>query len=257
MSKAIIRCLFGFPGQECYWSKRNVQQTVALKNEIKNSLKFDWARRDIVHYVLGKENANLLKQYGAKKIKIIDDNPNLVPNDGVNPLYNKVYLINEAMKDYDEILFLDFDTVPLKGVSPDNEMWEILRSKSGKYNGDWQAPFVRRTRPFCMIKGGGGYRDPKKDFIRKTLTTCMVYCKDRNWIQEWLDHFILYQEVNKENGFKVLGKHDEYIFMYYLDKEKGVMNEEQIVDAFEPEIVNVGRAYVDALKKKKIYFKHD
>lgn len=256
MKKTIIRCLFGHPGEKCYWSNRDVEQTVRLKKEVEDALIYDWAKQDVIHYVMGKDNESLLREYGAENVILVDDRLTVVPNEGVNPLYNKVYLINEAMKEHDEILFLDFDSSPVKGVEPDDEMWELLRSKQGKFQGSFQAPFVRRRRPFCLTNTGGGYRDPKKVFVRKTITTCMVYCNDRNWIQEWLDHFTIYQDVVKSFGHDVLDKHDEYIFMYYIDKEKGVMNEEEIVDAFEPEIAHVKQDYVDPKEKKKIYFRH-
>ena len=255
MSGKIIRCLFGSPGEKCYWSTRDVEQTVRLKKEIVNSLSTDWAKEDVLHYAMGQSNYDLLKESGAQNVVLVDDKETLVPNEGVSPLYNKVYLINEAMKDHDEVLFLDFDALPVKSRKPDDNMWKLLRDKGGRFNGSFQAPFVKRSNPFCLSKGQGGYRDPSKVFTRKVITTCMLYCNDRTWIQEWLDHFLLYQEVMNKHGQKVLNKHDEYVFMYYIDKVKGVMNEEEIVDSFEPQIGHVRRCYVNP-SEKDVYFSH-
>lgn len=257
MSKAIIRCLFGQPGEECYWSKRDIQQTVRLTNEVEESLKYDWAKNDVIHYVIGEKNVELLEKNGAKNIVLVDKRQSLVPNDDVNPLYNKVFMINEAMKQYDEILFLDFDTLPIdKSLKPDEKMWNLLRAKNGRFGGIFQAPFVNRTRPFCLTIDSGGWRDPSKIFVRKTITTCMVYCRSKDWTKEWLDHFLEYQRAVHKLGGRTLDKHDEYVFMYYLDKNKGVMNEAEIVDAFEPEIMTVAKAYVDSRTKKNLYFYH-
>jgi hypothetical protein len=253
----IIRCLFGYPSKKCYWSKRDREQTIRLKSEIDASLKYEWARKDVIHYVMGKDNEKLLKDYGAEKVIMVDERETVVPNEGICPLYNKVYLVNEAMKQHDEILFLDFDSLPVRGKNPDQKMWKILRSKKGEFNGSFQAPLVNRKRPFCLQKSTGGFRDPKKIFVRKTITTCVFYCNERQFIQEWLDHFLLYQEVVSKYGYSVLDKHDEYILMYYIDKEKGVMNEEEIVNNFEPEIVEVKNSYVRERDVDLIYFKHN
>jgi hypothetical protein len=250
MSTSIIRCLFGDPFCKLYWStKRHNGKQNPLGKDILEDGRKPWELEEINYFVMGNKNAELMHKMGAKKIHIVSEKDNLVPNPLVNPLYNKVYLINEAMQKFDEILFLDFDIISLR--NPDEKMWGILRKPSKRFDSILKAPVIQTRFASLEEKKNGGYRDKTKDDINLLLNTCLLYCNDKKWVQSWLDHFLLYQQNIKLD----LTKHDEYILMYFIDKEKGVMNKKEIIENFDIEIVRTHKEIVRK-SRRNLYFKH-
>ena len=110
-----------------------------VKKEVIHSFKNDWVKENISYYVLGEDNVSLLHGLGAKNIIQIDKNNSVIPEEKKNiytHFYNKTYLIQKAMNDNSEILFIDFDCSMIK--QPDSRMWELLKSKEGRFNGSFQ-----------------------------------------------------------------------------------------------------------------------
>ena len=232
MSRAIIRCLFGDPMGEVYWSlKKNNGIKNPLGEDITIEVMSDYELEDFHYFVMGYDNAELMHRMGVKNLHLVSKEKNLVPHPAINPLYNKVYLIQQAMQQFDEILFVDFDSIPLK--KPDEIMWKYLYEKCGRFNGSFIAPVVRRRFKQLLTKYQGGFRSEEDD-LNFIINTCLVYCNDKKWIDNWLDHFDKYR---KEVGEDIT-KHDEYILMYYLDKEVGVMSEEETIRNFNANIVH-------------------
>ena len=239
--------------------------------EINLSLQSDWVKKNIAHYVMGKDNAKILKSMGALDIRLVNDKPDLRPKDRLNIVshfYNKTYLIEKAMKEYDEILFTDFDCSMIK--QPDSRMWELLRSKEGRFNGSFQCPNVSYKRKVCISKSRGGKRDPKIHPMRKCLNTSVLYCNDKKWIDGFLLAFHEYSDYMLK--FRPSAKippngGGEAILMYYIDKQYGVIELKDMFDCFEPYIMTLGRGLGGMSKswekwteirkdKNNIYFTH-
>ena len=249
MTTAIIRCLFGEPFGQIYWSiARHKCDSNPLGNDLLNDNRKEWELNDIHYFVMGKDNTELLQKMGVKNIHVVSDEPYLTPKPEINPLYNKVYLMKEAMNLFDEILYLDFDTLSLK--DPDDEMWEIIRKQQGRFNGSFKAPIVATKFDKLLSIKAGGYRDPQKDDFRFLINTCLVYCNDKNWIDKWLDSFVQYHDDVGPD----ITKHDEYMIIYFLDKEKGVMNISEMIETFDTPIVITHKKI--NLPKDNLYFKH-
>ena len=139
MTKSIVRVLFGDPFGNIYWSyRRNHHKQNPLGSDLIDK-RSEYELNDIDYFVMGEKNKELLVNLGCKKIHYFEEI--VIPED-MTPFYNKVYLINEAMKMFDEILYLDFDIVTQK--TPDDEMWEILRTPHGKLQGRFKAPPIKR-----------------------------------------------------------------------------------------------------------------
>lgn len=250
MSTAIIRCLFGKPLGEIYWSyKRHNGKPNPLALDILEDSRRPWELEDIHYFVMGSENVKLLEDMGCKQIHLVSDEDDLTPNSEISPLYNKVFLINEAMKMFDEVLYLDFDIVSLK--DPDDEMWKIIRREQGKFNGCFKSPVVRTKFSKLESIENGGYRDPEKDDLNFLINTCLVYCNDKAWVENWLSHFEIYHDSIGPD----ITKHDEYSLVYFLDKEKGVMNVPEVIDNFDTPIVRTHKEIVHK-EREGLYFRH-
>lgn len=246
MSNAIIRILFGNP--DAY---------PRMKAEVASALRHEWARKEVYHFVVGRKNLELLKSNGAERIELVSEDDTLA-NSVTSSFYNKTFLIGHAMNRFSEILFLDFDCIPMDGKRPDDNMWNILRSKKGKFNGSFQSPNIGYVCSFCLSKHQGGVRDPKIHSLRKCINTSFVYCTDKTWMDEWLENYDKFRNVlpSKDTSKKY---HDEHVLMYYLDTKYGVMDANEMVENFEPLVMRLSRNITEAKKIKndaQLYFLH-
>lgn len=252
MTTAIIRVLYG---NTDVWPK--------IKYEVKAALSYEWAKKEVYHFAIGQANYDLLKSHGAERVELVLPNGwtdtsinSIVIDDRTTHFYNKTYLIRYAMEKFNEILFIDFDAFPCRGKKPDNEMWRILRSKKGRFNGSFQAPNVGYVRSCCVVKRNGGVRIAKDD-TRKMLNTSVVYCSDKTWIDDHLNAYETFRKVAR--GGNTSWYNDEHILMYCLDMKYGVMSVPEMVDNFEPDIILLSRGVKEARLAKKqefLYFQH-
>jgi len=233
------------------------KRCVKLIREVKRSLQLEWAREEIIHLVLGEQNAETLKKYGAKRIELIDKNPSLSESK-ISHFYNKTSLILKAFDKYSdgEILVIDFDTIC--GKTPDQKMLDLLRSKKGKFNGTLQCPVVCYKMKICLAKKHGGLRVQGVHPLRQCLNTSFVYCTDRTWLVDHLDYYTKYQKLGggKRDTSTV---NDEAVLMYNLDMKYGIMFPDELVENFEPDVVELCRSInqAKAIKNKdNLYFSH-
>ena len=257
-SGKLIRVLYGSAGSLDKAGKSN-----KLLGEIKRSFTGEYAdmfKNDVTYYVLGLDNFELLEKCGATDIQLIDSRPDIRPARPMVHFYNKSVLLSSAMEDYPEILFTDYDCIPYK--RPDDRMWELLRNKGGRFMGSFQCPSVSYKNFVCLSKNAGGVRNPKIHTMRKCLNTCLIYCNDKTWVDAHLIAFDTYP-LTKKGNFQFGG--GEAVLIRYLDMTYGVMDIQEMTDAFEPDIIELGRGVrsnrwrnlTDYTKSpENIYFKH-
>lgn len=255
----IIRVLYGefYPKmwKEVHFSLMPDEQTVPEFA--------DYARNEIVYYVLGWTNGQILRQAGAKNVVVVDHMKktlNEAQQAKIGHFYNKTYLIQKAMEDHKEILCLDYDAICVK--YPDQHMWDLVSSKFGKFDGEFKCPAVRYKRRLGTTTTNGGLREwsrqsEPKHSLRIALNTCALYCSNKDWIDGWEESFHDHPTATPPNGG------GEAILMYYLDKRNGLMSIDELVDNFENPILALGRGVgglMKSVKKTKkeedIYFYH-
>lgn len=181
---------------------------LAAKNPYLNKEQFDV-------YVLGEGNYKALTGLGFN-CKLVDKNPRKYTH--LKRMWlNKLYLLNHAMMDYDEIIYLDWDCQPVKNIP--SKIWENLRQKDviqaplRHYGRGHNAPW-RPGRWQKKVVPAGGF----------------IYCRDKNAFSTMLTF-----ENNPEMGTYWL---DETYLAFYTDKLMGgwknTDNVQTYFDRFEP-----------------------
>lgn len=146
MSESFVRCVWGdshgFIGSKLF--DRNYK---SLKAEYSISKRNKYLP-DFVVYVLGEDNYKSLKEFGFRCV-LVDKNPNIF--DPVKRIWkHKIYLLQYALRDFDKIVYLDWDTQPLKPLP--STFWEDLSKKDAfqaplfKYSGTKMPHREKKTR---------------------------------------------------------------------------------------------------------------
>lgn len=209
---AIIRTIFGKEGN-----------CARLWPEVAKSLAQPWARNDAYHYVVGKHHADFLTKCGAKRVVLVDEADSICPRN-FGFLWMKAYLIHLAVLEHKEVLFLDFDAWCER--TPDNEMWDILRSKKSLCDGQLQmmSCFYRRQHYGDWADRAGW---PSR---RWWLNTCCFYCSNQRWTQQWLQAYIELEEAGLGHLYD---SNDEGAMHYMIGRHFGIMPYQEVVNNFE------------------------
>jgi len=216
MSKAFIRALFGEYGKDYPQHRGNLD--IEINAIVKNKY-----TEHFVTYVMGVSNYEALQDKGLDCV-LIDDRPMVLKESFVN----KIVCLKAAMEDYDEIVFLDWDCVPVKKL-PDN-FWNIMVSKESI-----QCPLYRCTRRVNTWRTGriqpkilsGGF---------------FVYVRDKNipsTLLEWYD-----EPVNLPNKWTDETYYSKYIdnMMGGCDDGKGKFKYDEYMERFDPMVCNSRRS---------------
>lgn len=123
MKRAFIRALWGeYDNSTKYKSRRfKIDKDIKYYKTIDDKTNLDFHA-----YVFGKENYDRLKDFGIKNVVLVDNKPFLYDTQ-TETFGNKLFLINKAMEDFDEVVYLDWDCVLTKQL-PDN-FWDVLNEK--------------------------------------------------------------------------------------------------------------------------------
>ena len=122
MTRALVRVLYGEPNnpKHDYCGSRN-----RVDKDIRNVFKTQDTCEPFYTYVLGEKNFNYLKSVGIKNLVMANKEDYVFP--GAGNYSNKVMGMKYALSDFDEIVFLDWDTVQTKPFPSD--FWESFREK--------------------------------------------------------------------------------------------------------------------------------
>jgi len=181
MRQAFIRAIWGFEANV----KNNYHTRDKILKEIELHKKCKYQQPFIV-YCWGTDNYNFID---AQKIPnctlhLVSPNPSQWPNE--IHWRHKLEVFKLAMKEYDEIVFLDWDTFPIAPLPTD--FWDTLRKGSAikasliKYKiGGRSSPYWRNTNKDLAVGAAWVYMRDKTipDGIIKTWEDL-----GRNWSEE-------------------------------------------------------------------------
>jgi len=197
----------------------------------------------VTHFVLGKDNKNMLLEKGVaeSKIILIDKKPFAIADNTSN--FNKTFLMKCASEVFpqDELLYFDFDCYLVRKFDKDDIFKKLQEHKS-----DLQAPTVgyktRRLR---------GFGDPPRK-QKWGLMCCFVYCRDHDIIKRWYNNHLT--KLYYESGS------DEAALLYTIEDLYGKLSMEEMY-RFDTTIVATARRlkWTDAYSPenyKKAYFFH-
>lgn len=206
-----------------------------------------WPEEEIFHYVLGYHNAEFLRKYGFKRIKLVDELSEVHPL-GVSHFYNKAFLLAKAAEDFSEFVAIDFDTKIRR--TPDKKFWELLRSKEGL--GGIQCPFVKYRRPQFPHRGlSYEKRSERRRYQIRGINTSFIHCTNPLILKSSLENFIPYNKMYGEKG-------DETVLLYTLEDLYGEMEQDELISNFDPLVAHVCGVGSGVLTRegKDIYFSH-
>jgi hypothetical protein len=229
MKRAFIRALWG---DNTHSRREKVNKEVNLIMGNKNTVPF-------TTYIFGRENYNFFVSMGLNKngYKCVLINENPVVWDLTKEFWrHKLDIFKSAMEDYDEIIYLDFDCVPISPVF--ENIWDKLGEKESIQA---NLQFYRNKKCFWR----------NSDF-RKTSNGGFVYMRD-NGIPDKL--------IKIWNGFDLKNRFwDEVCISKLTDDMVGGWNGiEKYWDLFEPEVCNLKKNSVfdaDRIMLKKFCFYH-
>lgn len=145
-------------------------------------------------YVFGEDNYAMTQELGFDSV-LIDKRPIIWDMD-TEQFRHKLEVFDKAMEDFDEIVFLDWDTIPVKPI-PDN-FWEKMEEKAS-----FQSPLIYYRRRKALWRG--------KTDSRKLSSASFVYLRDKSisegFIKTWEDmgrpwseELAMSKHIDKING---------------------------------------------------------
>jgi len=169
---------------------------------------------DQMVYVYGEDNASYVASLNIP-YKLIHPLP-LKFHPILQPWLHKLEILKIAMEDYDEIIWLDLDCMPLKTI--DDKIWDVLRSKDS-----FQSPLHRYKRVQTNLRSIEGENKilPSGSF---------VYIRDKDIPGKMIDIFLTLPTWT-----------DEIAYAKYTDDLTGGFDLKRYYDRFEPYCVSIIR----------------
>jgi hypothetical protein len=246
MKRSIVRGLWG-----------NVDCDSKMRKDI-NAIKSNeyCSIKDFKVYVFGENNYNILLSEGFD-CKLVSKNP--VEYDMETQLYrHKLDIILKACRDYDEIVFLDWDCVPVR-ILP-NDFWDVMREKA-----PFQANLFQYRTKKCFL-----WRNLE---TRKVCNGGFLYLRDIKIAEQFIKNYDeLFDWVEKQRELRLKeGKElrfrekalifdDEPAITKWVDDDmdgwKGI---DYYWEHYEPDFCNLKKKSVyssELLKSKNTCFLH-
>lgn len=184
---------------------------------------------DQMVYVYGKDNGLFVKSLNIPCKTICDLPFKFHPIQ--KPWLHKLEILKVAMEEYDEIIWLDFDCMPLKAI--DDKLWDTLRAKDS-----FQAPLRRYKHVQNNLR-----QNPNENKILPNGG--FVYIRDKSIPTKLLDIF-----------YKLNSWTDEIAYAKYTDDLIGKFDMDQYLIRFEPDCVVLEKGVYRGKPKIDPYFKH-
>jgi len=171
MKRIIYSIYVDIPAEEHFGESKNVNDTLQKANVTINAFKEHYDRlvvskRDYADSIgVPFKMYEYDEQYTAFEKNFTKDFPEFTGYEVIN--FYKIHLLNELAKDYDEILYLDFDAVPL---TTDNffEVWDL-------------------SKGMCVYNSGGVIKDININHSIRSPTAKYFNCQAM-LIESGLDH---------------------------------------------------------------------
>ena len=239
------------------------------QNQIQDTL--DENLNEIV-YVWGMDNFEYLTNLGYTCELISEENYNFdIASDHTfydfKSLNHKLFVINLAMKDYDEILFLDWDCKFIGEL--DNDFYRLLKNGNAlqiplytypKKSLDWMIEKTQNQNinPFFVklkeeikkysYEWGENYIIPNTGFIYCRKPVDLLKISLEHNLECLPDEFSVFVYAQKNNLSL-----EDYIFKHEPKIIRGKVHEEE----WWIESENKFNEYVESLINKRIYFEHN
>lgn len=228
MDGQIVRVLFGHP-------------TAELRREVIESLSVPWYAKNVHYYAAGQANAKLLRNYGARHVTLVSQDPHICLEYGC--WYPKPRLLWQAVKDHGEVLYLDFDCHEWR--RPDSRMWDLVREGS-----DFQSMRIEYSTP--RVADLEDERARLGVSRQLCFSACAVYCREVRWIWRWLR---AYKTLAKRR-LAFLGGDDETSLMFAIEAHYGVVEAVRKLDEWECQVVLMTRRRCPPKWRDRVYFVH-
>ena len=229
----------------------------------------EYQRLDEVVYVWGKENEKFIKSFGFKTI-LVNDNPFQYGIDYFEDcrtfFLHKLMAIYYGIRDYEKVVFLDWDIIPQKGI--DKNFYNQLKSpfQIPLYSfpkdyedivlAEWKDISFRdkrylHTQNRLIQEYGWNFGDDKV-----IPNTSFVYCDDIKLIETFI-------HINRYDERTMIS--DEFPILYYFKNKNIGLNE--YITKYEPSVSNAKfethfnqkllNDYIKKIIKKDLYFIHE
>jgi hypothetical protein len=190
MKRGFVRALWGIHEHE---GRRFYKRRTKQDDDIRLMLKNPYVPESKV-YVFGEDNYAMTQELGMDAV-LVDKRPIIWDMD-TEQFRHKLEVFDRAMEDFDEMVFLDWDTIPVKPI-PDN-FWDVLGEKDAI-----QANSIMYRRRKAMWRG--------RSDSRKLSCAAFVYCRDKNitegmletWEEmgrPWSEELVMARHIDKING---------------------------------------------------------
>jgi len=227
--KSFVRCVWG--AQDLYPEGNLFRKNLgSLQREIQIVMQNKHMGKKFVTYVLGQRNYDFLTDKGLDCVLV---NKKDALFDPIKRIWlHKIYLIGAAMQDFDEIVYMDWDTQPFKPI-PGN-FWDTLRQKD-----TFQAPLYKYSSIKMPHRGNR--------WASKVLPSgAFIYMADKSIP----DKLMKYEHVETLRDRWL----DEIYYGAYTDDQYGGWkNTDFYREHFEPEWCNIRKG---VYKKENNCFGH-
>lgn len=188
--RGFVRALWGIHEHE---GRRFYLRRTKQDDDIRLMQKNPWVPKSKV-YVFGTDNFKMCEELGFDAV-LLDERPIIWDMD-TQQFRHKLEVFDKAMEDFDEIVFLDWDNIPVKPI-PDN-FWDVLGQKAAI-----QSNMCQYKRKKAMWRG--------RYDTRKLPNAAFVYIRDKaitegmleTWEElgkPWSEELVMGRHIDKING---------------------------------------------------------
>lgn len=229
MKKGFIRALWGTYDA----NQRHFMHRGKINRDIKLSMHNKYLP-PYVTFVFGRDNYTQLIDEGFKDCILADEKP-IVWDMNTEQFRHKLEALKLGMEIFDEIVYTDIDTLPIKAI-PDN-FWPTLANKSSI-----QAILRMYHRKRCFWR---------KTDCRKTPCAAFIYIRDKKIP---IDLIKMWEDMGRPWS-------EEIVLMKYMDDISGGWKGEEFYwNNFEPDFFNLisnsGQSNKKLLQSKNVCFEH-
>ncbi len=230
IKRGFIRTLWGVHDQ----TQRHYRHRSKIDNDIKLVSYNKYWPSSYLTFVFGEENYKQLLGAGFSNCILVDKRP-IVWDMNKEQFRHKLESLKLGMEVYDEIVYTDIDTMPIKPIPAD--FWDILGKKQSI-----QAILRMYHKKKCFWR---------KIDQRKVPCAAFIYLRDKTIPEKLIK---IWEEMGKSF-------YEETAIMKYMDDmSNGWKGQEYYWNNFEPDFFNLecNAAYDDRslLKTKNICFEH-
>jgi len=226
MKRGFVRAVWGVYDN----THRITRRRYRIDKDMRRMKRNKWMPPFVV-YVFGKDNYERVSKFGWETV-LLDDDPapfNLI----AHQYRNKLEILKRVIGDYDEMVYLDWDCLPVKPL-PDN-FWEKMGEKR-----EFQANLQLYHRRKCPWRKAEQRKVPNGGFM---------YFRDKTLPERAIKYWEMVRQDNDEPAWARLT--DELMGGW-----KGI---DTYWDLFEPEFCNLHKSYPypeEQVKGKNSVFIH-